>query len=376
MRRLTAALTLALLLPLRGEAAAAAIEQEAPNAAERKTSFAVVPGPFYNPNQGLGLLVSPILMFHPDQGDEVSPPSIVALQGQYAVLPPLSDASTRYSWALGTGARLYLDEDRWRVQPIVAYFDLFRRFQGIGGDTTSTQFDYRQYGVVAVMQVYREVFVKHLYAGLLAGYTAFRTGTSNPANQEILTNLGTGADWSGQPNLGVLAQYDTKDDQYYPTAGVDFNLRLNGSFKSDQEYLVLLPSLNQYFSLVGGDRVVLAYRLFGQFGFGNLPLPSYAYYGSRGTTLGYASGDYVDKMMAGAEVEARWLFWRRVGAEAGAGIGKVFQSFDDFAPQPWLPAVWASLTYKVMESKNMRARLTVAVGKSGGALYAAIGQNF
>jgi hypothetical protein len=262
------------------------------------------------------------------------------------------------------------------VQPVVAYFDLFRRFQGIGGDTTSTQFDYRQYGAVAVIQVFREVFVKHLYAGLLAGYTAFRTSTSNPANQETLTNLGTGSSWTGQPNIGVLSQYDTKDDQYYPTVGVDFNLRLNGSFKSDQEYLILLPSLNQYFALVGGDRVVLAYRLFGQFGFGDLPLASYANYGSRGTTLGYATGDFVDKMMAGGEVEARWLFARRVGAEGGVGIGKVFPSFGEFGSQPWLPGVWASLTYKIVEDKNIRARLTAAVGKSGGALYAAFGENF
>jgi hypothetical protein len=368
------AVTLALTLPMRGAAAAEA--DAAPDPAARKASFAVVPGPFYNPNQGLGVMVTPLLMFHPDQSDEVSPPSIVALVGMYAVLPPVSDASTRYSWALGNAARLFLDEDRWRVQPIVAYFDLFRRFQGVGGDTSSTLFDYRQYGAIAILQVLREVGVKHLYAGLLGGYTAFRTSTPNPANQEILTHLGTGPDWSGQPNLGVLAQYDNKDDQYYPTAGVDVNLRLNGSFKSDQEYLVLVPSLNQYFSVVGGDRVVLAYRLFGQFGFGDLPLASYAYYGSRGTTLGYASGDYVDKMMAGAEVEARWLFWRRVGAEAGVGLGKVFPSLDEFAPQPWLPAAWASLTYQVIESQKMRARLTVAVGKAGGALYAAIGQNF
>jgi outer membrane protein assembly factor BamA len=266
--------------------------------------------------------------------------------------------------------------DRWRVVPIAAYFDLFRQFRGVGGDRTSTQFDYRQVGAIAIVQVLREVGFKHFYAGLLGGYTTFRTSTGNPANQEVLTNLGTGPDWSGQPNLGVVAQYDTKDDQYYPTAGLDGNVRLNGSFKSDQKYLLLVPSLNQYFSLIGGDRVVLAYRLFGQFGFGDLPLASYAYYGSRGTTLGYASGDYVDKMMAGAEVEARWLFSRRVGAEAGTGIGKVFPSFDEFGPQPWLPAVWASLTYQVMESKQMRARLTFALGKSGGALYAAVGQNF
>ena len=377
-RRLAAALvSLTLLSPLRGEAAAADVVPEAlADQNPRKPSFGVVPGPFYNPNQGLGLMVIGMGMFHPSQEDAVSPPSIVALVGMYGVLPPLDEASTRDSWMLGAASRLYLDEDRWRVSPIVAYFDMFRQFRGIGGDTTTPQFDYRQMGKIAVVQVMREVLWKKFYAGLLAGYTSFRTKTDDPSNEQILEDLGTGSSWTGQPNFGVLAQYDTKDNQYYPTAGVDFNLRLNGSTKSSQEYMVLVPSVNQYFAIAGTDRVVLAYRVFGQFGFGDLPLASYAYYGSRGTALGYPSGDFVDKMMAGAEVEARWLFWWRLGLEGGIAEGKVFQSFDEFGPQPWLPSVWGSLTYQVMEGQNMRARLTAAVSKSGGALYFAAGQNF
>ncbi|HTP27850.1 MAG TPA: hypothetical protein VMK12_19635 [Anaeromyxobacteraceae bacterium] len=377
MRRLlAAAVAVAFLLPL-CSAAGGDLETQAPaDAKSREASFAVAPGPFYNPNQGLGLQVMGIAMFHPQQNDLVSPPSIAGLFGMYAVLPPLDEASTRYSFALGGGSRLYLDEDRWRLAPVVAYFDLFRQFRGIGGDTTSTQFDYRQYGVIAILQAMREVLWKKFYAGLLVGYTAFKTWTADPANQQILENLGTGAAWTGQPNFGVLAQYDTKDDQYYPGSGIDFNLRLNGSPKSGQEYAVLLPSVNQYFALVGKDQVVLAYRVFSQFGFGELPLASYAYYGSRGTALGYPSGDYVDKMMAGAEVEARWLFWWRLGLEGGVAEGKVFSSFGDFGPEPWLPSAWGSLTSQLMEGKAIRARLTAAVSKSGGALYFAVGENF
>jgi hypothetical protein len=340
-------------------------------------TFAVVPGPFYNPNQGLGLMVIPLMLFHPSRDDTLSPPSIAALVGLYAVLPPLSDAGTRYSYALGAATRLYLDEDRWRLQGVLAYFDLFRQFRGIGGSTSSSpEFDYRQFGAVAFVQAAREVLLKHLYAGLLLGYVAFRTSTQEPANEAILESLGTGSEWSGQVNVGVVAQYDTKDNQYYPSSGLDFNLRLNGSPFSDQQYLVLVPSLNQYFALADGKRLVLAYRLFAQLGFGDLPLASYANYGSRGTTLGYATGDYVDKMMAGAEVELRWLFWWRLGAEGGVGLGKVFPSFDEFGPQPWLPGAWASLTYQVIEHQDLRARLTGAVSKAGGALYFAVGQNF
>jgi hypothetical protein len=43
---------------------------------ERETSFAVVPGPFYNPNLGVGVNVLPMLMFHPNKNDSVSPPSL------------------------------------------------------------------------------------------------------------------------------------------------------------------------------------------------------------------------------------------------------------------------------------------------------------
>jgi hypothetical protein len=57
-------------------------------------------------------------------------------------------------------------------------------------------------------------------------------------------------------------------------------------------------------------------------------------------------------------------------------VGKVFPSFSEFGPEPWLPGIWASLTYKVMEEQDIRARFTVAGGKSGVLLYFAIGQAF
>ncbi len=35
-------------------------------------------------------------------------------------------------------------------------------------------------------------------------------------------------------------------------------------------------------------------------------------YGMRGTTLGYETGEYLDKMMTGAEAEIRWMAWARM----------------------------------------------------------------
>jgi hypothetical protein len=84
----------------------------------------------------------------------------------------------------------------------------------------------------------------------------------------------------------------------------------------------------------------------------------------------------MDKMMTGAEVEIRWMAWERVGFEGGTGIGHVYSDFSEFFNEPWLPGVWGGATYKVMNEQDIRARMTLAYGKSGLLFYFAVGQNF
>jgi len=375
MKPIFAAVAIALLV---APAAAWSAEDQDPSAQDsRGTSFGVVPGPFFNPNLGVGLTVYPLLTFHMSKDDQVSPPSVATLPLMYAIRPPLSDAGTRYSYALGAATKMFLDEDRWRLQGIVGYANLYRLFRGIGGDTSGMpEFDYREMVGLALVQVMRQLGWRPLYGGLLVGYVAFRDETSSPEYQAILDSLGTTAEWTGDFNWGIALEIDTKDNQYYPSSGLDLMLRTYASLKSGGQYLVLQPNFSQFFPLSGGDRLVLAYQFFGQLGFGDVPLSYYANYGSRGTTLGYSQGDYVDKMMAGFDIELRWLFWWRLGMLAGGGIGKVFPSFDGFGPQPWLPSGWAGLLFKVLADSDVRANLTFAVGNSGAALYFGLGQTF
>jgi hypothetical protein len=375
MNSIVVAVAMALLVAPGG---ASSTEDKEPSGGDsRDVSFGVVPGPFYNPNLGLGLTVYPLLSFHFSKDDAVSPPSTATLPVMYSILPPLNEAGTRYSWAVGGAAKLYLDEDRWRLQGLLGYADLYRRFAGIGGDTTGMPvFAYREMVGIALVQVMRQLGWRPLYGGLILGYVAFRDETNDPSNQAILDMLGTKATWTGQFNWGVTVEIDTRDNQYYPSTGLDTFVRTYAHLSSGSQYAVVQPNLTQFFSLYHGNRLVLAYQLFMQFGFGDVPLTYYANYGSRGTTLGYSQGDYADKMMAGLDVELRWLFWWRLGMLAGAGIGKVFPSFDGFGPQPWLPSGWLGLTYKVMEDSDIRVNLTAAIGNSGGALYFGLGETF
>ena len=358
--------------------AAAAPGEKPPAAKSKDPTFAVVPGPFYNPNLGLGLNVIPMLMFHPTKSDDVSPPSIVMLNLLYAIKPPFDEAGSRQSFVAAALTRLFLDQDRWRVVGIAAYINLFQQFYGLGGDTNVShpQFNYRLEQIAAFGQLFRQVGFKGFYVGLLLGAMVYHTKANNAADAAVLESIGSGSDWRVAPNVGLLAQYDSRDNKYYPTRGANLNVRMNGSFRSGEEYFLLAPGFNQYFSLLGGDKLVLAYRIFGQFGFGNLPISAYARYGMRGTTLGYETGEYMDKKMTGIEAEIRWIVWKRVGVEAGSGVGKVFAEFADWWHADFLPGVWGSGTFKIMEKQDIRARMTVAYGKSGVLFYFGVGQNF
>ena len=80
--------------------------------------------------------------------------------------------------------------------------------------------------------------------------------------------------------------------------------------------------------------------------------------------------------MAGVVAEVRWLAFGRIGLEGGAGVGKVFADLSNFGSEPWLPGVWGSGTYKIMAEQDIRARMTLALGKSGVLFYFAVGENF
>ena len=138
MRPLEAAIFAGVLVAPLHRAAAADVDQKEPvEAKERGANFAVVPGPFYNPSLGVGLNVMPVMMFHPDAKDAVSPPSLALMTILYAAKPPFEDAGSRQSLFLNAATRLFLDEDRWRVVVMGAYINLYQQFFGLGGDVSS-----------------------------------------------------------------------------------------------------------------------------------------------------------------------------------------------------------------------------------------------
>ena len=112
MRRRLIAAVVTVLLGLPAFSALAEEAEQKPDDEERSTSFAVVPGPFYNPNIGLGVNVIPMMMFYPDKDDKVSPPSMVMLNLLYAIKPPFDESN--HSVFFSAASRLFLDEDRWR----------------------------------------------------------------------------------------------------------------------------------------------------------------------------------------------------------------------------------------------------------------------
>ena len=111
-------------------------------------------------------------------------------------------------------------------------------------------------------------------------------------------------------NLAVVANYDTRDSNFYPTSGryVDLQVaRDDDSWGSDFNYNRLTASYNQYFSLDGNN--VIALRAYGSEVSGDAPflfLPKLK-------MRGFASGRYQDNAVLSGHAEWRHKFHPRWG---------------------------------------------------------------
>jgi hypothetical protein len=174
-----------------------------------RLSFAVVPGPVFNPSLGWGLMIVPLAMYNVDPDDEVSPGSTTAALGV---------ATTNGSWGLGLGQKLYLARDRWRLTGGAGVASINQRFYGIGGNTGGGHVEMTMQMGVATLEGLRRVMPGG-YAGVELTYRQTRYRRKDARADAILRMAGPSQEWAGNLLPGLPFDHDTRDPQTGPQRG-------------------------------------------------------------------------------------------------------------------------------------------------------------
>lgn len=177
--------------------------------------------------------------------------------------------------------------------------------------------------------------------------------------------------------LGVLAQYDSRDQIFYPRQGyfAEGLLLSNGSWLgSPFEYQKLIFDVRSYHPI--GKNTILASNIYGEFTRGEAPFYQLALLGGTKRMRGYYEGRFRDQHLILAQTEYRFpLFWR-IKATIFAGYGGVAPTLRAFNLSDFRYTIGGGLRVLINREDQLHIRIDAGFGKNTSGYYLTIGEAF
>ena len=355
-----------------GNAVANTVNESLPGSKDDDDSggvnFVALPFPVTNGAIGDGFAIVGAALYKLDDGSQSSS---TGLGGFY---------TQSKSWAFGAQQKANFDDDRYHLTAQGAYYSVNYGFYGVGLEAgaagQSIPLHQSGYGIIPEF-LFR--VAPHIYVGPRLRYV---TATSSVDLSVIETkfhlNLAHQLEVKSA-GAGPVAEYDSRDRQYWPRHGSYARLEANfannttgsrggGSYQSYDGFYNGYSEIN--------ERSVVAYRASFCAVSDGSPFFDLCTYGSNNDLRGYSPGQYRDQTSFAVQAEYRWRFWGRLGLVAFGGIGGVAPSFGDYRLKSLLPAAGAGLRYMAVEQEQVNIGIDAAIGKHSSEYYFRIGEAF
>jgi hypothetical protein len=210
------------------------------------------------------------------------------------------------------------------------------------------------------------------FAGIQALRTNYQIIGQNALDDQTLQTLGlTGFKAGG---IGVVALYDSRDNEFSPTRGWYMNLN-NIAYRDwiagDNNFDVYRLDIRGFWEHWGGQ--VLGVRQSNQW---TVDAPPSAY--APVVLRGYKMGQYLGKYMSSIEGEERLRFAKSWGATIFTGIACLYGDGEDCTEsRNRYPSYGAGVQYMVKQKEGLVASLEYAQGKSDNyGIYLKMGYGF
>ena len=329
----------------------------------------VAPIPFKNTQVGWGLMLM-VGAIHRFDADTTIKPSTGMIGGFY---------TENKSWGIMAAEMARLGRDAWRLRGLVAHMDVRYDFYGIGEDAGDA-------GISVPLEQTLDFAVgsglRRVTSGLYGGAAMLYMNTRARLRDDLSPGVSPPDEDLTRTYLfapGLQAEYDTRDDDYWPTHGSFALLKawlftdaLGGS-REFQRYMVGWS----WYTRLRGEGLLLAANVTAAGAAGDAPsymLPSVGT--GRFGLRGYTQGRYRDRVMTTTQAEVRWHSGGRFGATAFFGMGQVAPSVGDLGEAEVLPAGGLGLRFKLTREFPMHMRFDYAWGKNDNLFYFSVAEAF
>ncbi len=179
--------------------------------------------------------------------------------------------------------------------------------------------------------------------------------------------------------LGALFNLDSRDDIGAPQSGNYLSLAARFSselFGATHAFNKFILDLRTYQRIA--KKSILAFRLYMENNYGDVPFQGMASYGGSKNARGYFNGRFLDKHMYIVQAEYRWRFKER-WTLAGFGLfGSVNdQAGDLFSFNNLKPSFGGGIRFKLIKDKSTWLRLDYGIGTGGqSGIYFGVNEAF
>ncbi len=343
---------------------------------DKNINFTVVPGPVYSSSTYLGFAVIPMLVYNLHKADTISPPSSTAALFYFNFYG---------SWIVAAKQNFYWNNNKWRAIITLGYGELKSKFFGVRRDTVVISNNEKNYvwmseqTFFATLTCYRKI-AGSFYGGLEYSYENITQNGKDSAASEQLRKDGVLLGNYTQSILSPTFVWDNRDNLFWTTKGYYARLNIRNSsilVFSASDYLVVESFMNGYHCLSRKNkRFTLAWRIYLQGSWGDVPYIQLANYGSGDDFRGYTGGKYVNRSKVNLQAELRYDIWKFITISGFLGTGKAFGNISDFGKSVWLPSGGVSLYLNVIPSRNIRAYISLALARQDYGVYVGLGQSF
>ena len=173
--------------------------------------------------------------------------------------------------------------------------------------------------------------------------------------------------------MGAYVEYDSRDNPFNSSSGRYFKfdtLFNDEAIGSNKTYQSSSATYRSYHKLA--DTLVLAWEAQGCQRGGTAPLWDACTVKLRG----FSATDYLGKVSASTQVEARWQWSDRWGMVGFAGAGYVGGSFSGIREHEPIPSYGAGLRFTVLKAKRINLRIDYARSTDSDAIHVSVGEAF
>ena len=317
-----------------------------------KTDFVGLPALIYTPETEFGGAVGLVLYHYRDKENKDEKPAVIKAMALY---------TQRKQIAAQVDVESYFIDNYLKIVGGFKFYRFPSKFFGIGPDSTDrfvevyTSDDYKLdlslMGKVA----------PGLNLGLIGYFVYYEMRQINKFR--MLNLSGTrGNDGTLCHGIGVRLSLDTRDNVFYPSRGIYFDisgLLFRKEMASEYSFTKIVTDYRHFFQISGNH--VFALQAMVTFCFGSVPFQEMPKIGGRDMMRGYYEGRYRDKNFLALQVEYRFPIYSRLGGALFCGAAQVAPDIREFRFHDTKASGGVGLRFMLDKEQHINFRLDFAI---------------